>query len=229
MLALKSTRLSQAGANRIDRGNPTNKGLFFGRVGPDVVLGAGPLGVPPFCSRVVDRHGVALQLDPGGGFHRAPLSAPVTSSQWTLFCLAASASTDGYTTAWGLIEPTNTDRIHQHYRIFDSGRYGADCRPYKSDYNASAYEVPLLESVPLGVVIDGPANSIALYALGRQIDTTSLDDTSAVTISEVEFFSKNGSDGAADNSRLSLCLAWSRALTAQEMLSLAANPWQVFV
>jgi hypothetical protein len=231
MLALKSTLLSQAGAKRIETGNPITKGLIFARIGPDAAYGSsGPIGVAPSCSRVIDTSGVSIQIDPGGGWHRANLKSPITSSEWSLFFLGASTSTDGYNVAWGLTEPSDTNRIHQHYRIFDSGRYGADCRPYKSDYNSAVYTFPTnATNAAVGVTISGVANSIRLYANGRQTDSTTLDDTSAVTISEAEFFSKNnGGDAAADGSRLSLCLAWSRALTAEEMLSLYANPWQVF-
>lgn len=229
MLALKSTLLSQAGAKRVDFGNMLAHGLFFARIGPDVVFGSAPIQAA-FTERGIDRTGANLRTLVGGGNHRQTLRAPVTSSAWTVFMVAASPSTSGYNTAWGITEPGDSNRIHLHFRIFDSERFGADCRPYKSDYNSAGYTYPTdLTNVAAGVVINGPANSIALYANGVQTDTTTLDDTSAVTISEVEFFAKNnGSDTAADNSTLSLCLAWSRALTAAEMLSLSANPWQVF-
>jgi hypothetical protein len=230
MLALKSTRLSQAGAREIDWGNPITRSLFFARVGPFVVYGADPIGVTPNTEASVNQVGNALRLAADGGVHMIPLLAPVTSNSWTLFSVARNGADSGIATIWG-VQSDSTQRLHQQFRTWPNSRMGADCRPYKSDYSSATASFTVAEGIiATAFVISGPRNIIELYKQGIRTDSAGMTSTAGITVSNAQFFAKstNYLDKSPVGSEASVNLAFSRDLSQEEMRSLSLNPWQIF-
>jgi hypothetical protein len=230
MLALKSTRLSQGGAREIDWGNPITKDLFFVGVGGNSVYGALPFVITPSAAIVASGVGQALAVTSPTSVP-SRLIAPVTSNRWTLFSVASNSIDSGFTVIWGITSSKTGNRIHQHFRVFGSGRYGVDARPYKVDYNPRPPGMFLAADgdVATAVVISGPRNALALYMKGDMVDSSTLSSTDAVSLDGVQLFAKQGlSDPALAGSSISASMAFSRDLSQDEIRSLSANPWQIF-
>jgi hypothetical protein len=230
MLALKSTRLSQAGAREIDWGNPITRGLFFAHSGGHSVYGTLPFGPDSTNEIVSNRTGKALALT-GAPNARTPLIAPVTSDSWTLFSVASNSQDSSVTAIFGVTAVDNVVRVHQHYRGWPNFGYGVDARPYAPDYNSSANFTVADGSVATAAVISSPRNRVELYMRGVLLTSAGLGSTWTVRMDDVQLFIKGAgafSDPAAAGSTISIALAFSRDLSQGEILSLSLNPWQIF-
>lgn len=205
----------------IDRSNPICRGLFAAKCGA-LSYGFSRFAAPT----AVGVPGISI-TNPVATDLYSPLDVPVTSSEWTLFCLAITPNISSYNSAWGLYGGTSA-RIHQHFRVY-AGATGADCRPYAPD-SSSGWNFPINTVVPFATVISGSGNFIKHYANKVKNSSATLSSTSAITVNTAEFFAKSltNTDQASINTKLFVCIAWSRALSDREIVAISENPWQIF-
>ena len=223
----------QAGPLEIDWGNPIARGLaYVGLAGSSGVV-ASTAGLPftSSASSVVVPFGVGNYVVTPGGTNNSILqtgSTGITGTSYSLFAFGSLSSTSVVASAIDDDLDTSSPRCFQ-FRVnaaktelitFDTGG-----SPYFAT-SAALSQAQLIAGVAMGAVING--NSIAAFQNGVKTagsaSNTQRQPTGNFFIGQHKGVGGSGWTGGG----LGLTLAWTRALSDAEMLSLSANPWQLF-
>jgi hypothetical protein len=236
MLALKSTRLSQAGATSIDWGNPIARGLVSVLNAPTVInkVGAFPLSAyTKGISHLGDGSSLAFQNTPAFG------SAATIVLLATAFRDASGVTTGSYLGGLG-----NSSAGNQLFSISTASQLGSVAmRAIIRTTNGGGITTAESASIPTGVsssvmevfaaVYDG-TTSLKLYRNGADDTAGNLNTAASGSISTLD---TNCLGGIRRGTNLysqtggqynELSAVWNRALTKAELVSISANPWQIF-
>ena len=227
MLALKSTRLSQGGVSQVDWGNPITRKLIAD-INP-AATNASRLGSVPL---LPIQQGIALSQNGSSMLHvpTTPLGSEATILLYGNLIRSSSNINFGIGNAAGGSQLFTI----QGSLLSDSAR--ALIRTVNGGGVTTAESATVgLADAPVAVwcaVYDG-TTSLKLYRDGFD-DTASNNNTDASgSIATLSRFSLGGvrrsTDAFCASGNLQLLgFAWSRALSPTEVLTVSANPWQIF-
>lgn len=159
------------------------------------------------------------------------LPKAISSSNWTLLQEVSCTPDPANFSATGGIHSSASERIHLHFKAYPSGNFGADARPYITDWNTTS-GLPTSGRVILGATISSPATTISGYVNGSPTVFRTDITPSTINVNQVELFRKiyggGGPDSMANGSTSSFFFVWTRPLSSSEMYAVSENPWQIF-
>lgn len=159
------------------------------------------------------------------------LPKAISSSNWTLLQEVSCTPDPANYSATGGIHSSASERIHLHFKAYPSGNFGADARPYITDWNTTS-GLPTSGRVILGATISSPATTISGYVNGSPTVFRTDITPSTINVNQVELFRKiyggGGPDSMANGSTSSFFFVWTRPLSSSEMYAVSENPWQIF-
>lgn len=221
MLALRSTRLSQAGATQVDWGNPITRGLVeaISNGAMSVRPTAGTYTLATSSAPIAQGLGVQLTANTSLASYVSPHLDFATGSSFTELLIYQLTTI-----------PVAASRLAGNFLNAVGGRVFA---PNTTNFR-------YLVSTPTNNIVVGSAIST-----NPKIDVGRFDGTTASYFENGVFSgsvaasftgsggTRNFGFGSIDGSNsvagvIPLYIGWNRALSDKEVLSISANPWQVF-
>ncbi|MGI4935453.1 MAG: hypothetical protein ACRYF5_01725, partial [Janthinobacterium lividum] len=162
-----------------------------------------------------------------------PLPA-TTGNEWTFLGIGYSPKSPSYEALLdfndGDISPTY--RASLQTGTYGGGNVGTDSRPYKPDFNSAAVWPTNRRNIVI-LTYSATTNALKMYMNRQQIASDGMNTSAAMTIKQIQLFSKGGSGSSnsdpASSASISLAAVWNRAISADEANRLHDNPWQIFL